>query len=71
MHLQKIDMEQCKADPCVFRKVVDDVVTLIACVHVDDLAVTAKDQETEGVMKMTQTVFVDSLVGRLDMQYET
>ena len=25
----------------------------------------------EGVMKMTQTAFVDSLVGRFDIQYET
>ncbi|CAN0412556.1 unnamed protein product, partial [Ascophyllum nodosum] len=77
---------------------------LVVCLHVDDLAVTAKDQETfdgfyaqlkeefpvsdmgdlswclgcaferdrmEGVMKMTQTAFVDSLVDRFDLQYET
>ena len=102
--LQKIGMDQSKADSCVFRKVVDGEVTLIACVHVDDLAVTAKDKETfdafyaqfkeefpvsdmgdlswyygraferdrmEGVMKMTQTSFVDSLVDRFDIQYET
>ena len=96
--LQKNGMEQSKADPCVFRKVVDEEVTLIVCAHVDDLAVTAKDKETfdafytqmkeglyandigdlswnrgcafecgrlEGVMKMTQTSFVDSLVSVL------
>ena len=78
-------------------------VTLIVCVHVDDLAVTAKEEETfddfyaqlkeelpvndigdlfwylkcaferdkmEGVMKMTRTAFVDSLVDHFDMQYE-
>ena len=39
-------MEKSKADPCVFRKVVDGAVTLIVCVHVDDLAVRAKDKET-------------------------
>ena len=39
--LQKTGMEQSKADPCVFRKVVDGEVTLIVCVHVDDLAVRA------------------------------
>ena len=44
--LQTTGMEQSKADPCVFRKVVDEEVTLIACVHVDDLAVTAKDKKT-------------------------
>ena len=39
-------MEQSRADPCVFLKVADGEVTLNACVHVDDLAVTAKDKET-------------------------
>ena len=29
----------------MFRSVVDGEVTLIVCVHVDDLVVTAKDQE--------------------------
>ena len=42
MLLQKIGMEQSKGDPCAFRKVVDGEVTLIVCVHVDDLTVTAK-----------------------------
>ena len=100
--LHKIGMEQSKVDPCVFRKVVDGEVTLIVCVHVDDLAVEAKDRKTldafyaqlkegfpvndigdvswylgwdferdrmEGVMKMTQTALVDSLVDRFDIQY--
>ena len=43
--LQKTGIEQSKADPCVFRKVVDGEVTLIVSVHVDDLAVTAKDKD--------------------------
>ena len=38
-------MEQSKADPCVIRKVVDGEVTLIICVHVDDIVVAAKDKE--------------------------
>ena len=38
-------MEPSEADPCVFRKAVDGDVTLIICVHVDDLAVTAKNKE--------------------------
>ena len=78
---------------------VDGEVTLIVCVHVDDLAVTAKVKETfdafyaqlkeqvpvddmgdlfwclgcaferdnmEGVMKVTQAVFEDSLADRFD-----
>ena len=43
---QKTGMGQSKADPCVFRNVVDREVTVIVCVHVDDLAVTAKDKHT-------------------------
>ena len=39
-------MKQSKDDPFVFRKVVDEKVTLTVCVHVDDLAVTANDKET-------------------------
>ena len=46
MVLQKIGMEQNKADPCVFRKMMDGEVTLIVYVHVNDLAVTAKNKET-------------------------
>ena len=101
-------MKQSKAGLCVFRKVVDEEVTLIVCIHVDDLliALAAKDKDKdtlddfyvqlkeefsvnymgdlswyfgcaferdrmEGVMKMTQTAFMDSLVGRFDTQYET
>ena len=91
---RKLAWSRVRLTPCVFRKVVDGEVTLIVCIHVDDLAVTAKDKDTfdafmrkikeefpvndmsdlswylgcaferdkmEGVMKMTQTVFVDSL----------
>ena len=29
--------EQCKADPCIFRNVVDGVVVMIVGVYVDDL----------------------------------
>ena len=46
MLLQKSGLEQSKADTCLFRKVMDGEVTLIVCVHVDDLAVTAKGEET-------------------------
>ena len=102
--LQTTGMEQSKADPLVFRKAVDGEVTLVVCIHVDDLAVTAKDQDTfdcfyaqlkeefpvsdmgdlswclgcaferdrmKGVVKMTQTAFVDLLVDRFDLKYET
>ena len=37
--VSKVEMEQCKADPCVFRLIRDDVVVMIVCVHVDDITV--------------------------------
>ena len=42
MLLQKTGMEQSKSASCALRKVVDGEVTLVVCVCVDDLVVTAK-----------------------------
>ena len=36
-------MEQCQADPCVYRKIVEGVVKLLLVVHVDDIIVSEKD----------------------------
>ena len=41
-----IGFEQAKADPCVFRKVVDGEVEMVVVVHVDDILAHAKDQAT-------------------------
>ena len=41
-----IGFEQAKADPCVFRKVVDDEAEMVVVVHVDDILAHAKDQAT-------------------------
>ena len=41
-----IRFEQAKADPCVFRKVVDDEAEMVVVVHVDDILAHAKDQAT-------------------------
>ena len=35
-------MKQCKADPCIFRNVVHDKVSLMFGVHVDDIIVSGK-----------------------------
>ena len=50
MHLgdvivRKVGMEQCKADPCVFRLIRDAVVVMIVCVHVDDIITVAGESE--------------------------
>ena len=41
-----IGCEQAKADPCVFRKVVDSEAEMVVVVHVDDILAHAKDQAT-------------------------
>ena len=41
-----IRFEQAKADPCVFRKVVDGEAEMVVVVHVDDILAHAKDQMT-------------------------
>ena len=40
----ELRMEQCKADPCVFRLIRDGVVVMIACVHVDDITVAGESE---------------------------
>ena len=40
--------EQAKADPCVFRKVVDGEAEMVVAVHVDVILAHAKDQATMG-----------------------
>ena len=37
-------MEQCRADPCVYRKIVEGVVKLILVEHVDDILVSGKKE---------------------------
>ena len=49
MHLggvivRKIGMEQCKADPCVFRLIRDGVVVMIICVHMDEITVAGESE---------------------------
>ena len=44
--LTAIGFEQAKADPCVFRKVVDGEAEMVVVVHVDDILAHAKDQAT-------------------------
>ena len=42
--VRKIGMEQCKADPCVFRLIKDGVVVMTVCVHVDDITVAEEPE---------------------------
>ena len=38
-------MEQCRADPCVCRKIVEGVVKLLLVVHVDDILLVSGEKE--------------------------
>ena len=42
--------EQCKADPCVFRKVVDGAVVMIVGVYVDDLLIGGSEEDCESLL---------------------
>ena len=42
--VEKVEMEQCKADPCVFRLRIDGETTMILCVHVDDIIVAGESE---------------------------
>ena len=51
--------EQCKADPCVSRKVVDGAVVMIVGVYLDDLLIGGSEEDCE------------SLVASLDKKFST
>ena len=44
--MTSIGFEQAKADPCVFRKVLDGEADMVVVFHVDDILAHAKDQAT-------------------------
>ena len=43
-------LEQCKADPCIFRKIVDGVVVMIVGVYVDDLLRGGSEEDCESLL---------------------
>ena len=45
-NMTAIGFEEAKADPCVFRKVVDGEAEMVVVVHVDDILAHAKDRAT-------------------------
>ena len=62
MHLgnvivRKIGMEQCKADPCVFRLIRDGVVVIIVCVHVDDITAAGESKACDFLRTCLLEVF--------------
>ena len=54
-----IEFEKAKADPCVFRKVVNGEAEKVVVVHVDDILAHARDQTT-----------LDRLVAELEQKFK-
>ena len=50
-------MEQCRADPCVYRKTVEGVVKRIIVVHVDDIVVSGEKEACEGLHHILNETF--------------
>ena len=42
-------MEQCRADPCVYRNIVEGVVELILVVHIGDILISGKKEACDGL----------------------
>ena len=55
--------EQCKADPCIFRKVVDGVVVMIVGVYVDDLLVGGSEEDCESLLASLNKKFPTNDLG--------
>ena len=49
--------EQCKADPCIFRKVVDGVVVLIVGIYVDDVLIRGSEEDCESLLASLKVKF--------------
>ena len=55
--------EQCKADPCTFRKVVDEGVVIIIGVYVDDLLVGGSEENCESLLASLNKKFPTNDLG--------
>ena len=52
--VEKVGMEQCKADQCVFRLRVDGETTMVLCVHVDDIVVERESEVCDALYALLQ-----------------
>ncbi|CAB1104429.1 unnamed protein product [Ectocarpus sp. CCAP 1310/34] len=58
--------EQCKADPCVFRKMVDEVVVMIIVVYLDDILVAGSDEDCKGLLASLNKKFPTKNLGECE-----
>ena len=59
--------ELCKADPCIFRKIVDGVVVMIIGVYVDDLLVGGSQEDCDVTVVYEQEVSNERLSRRVHL----
>ena len=65
--MMKHGMEQCKTDPCVFRKIRDGKLVMILAVHVDDIAIAGVPDEIEKLEKVLNQDFTTTNLGLLNL----
>ena len=58
-------MEQCQADPSVYRKIVEGVVKLILVVHVDDILVSGEKEACDELHLTLNEIFPTENLGEL------
>ena len=61
-------MEQCRADPCVYRKIVEGVVKLVLVVHVDDILVSGEKEACDESHHTLNKNFPTENLGELNGQ---
>ena len=57
------EFEQCKAGPCIFRKVVDRVIVTIVGVYVDDLLIGGSEEDCESLLASLDKAFPTNDLG--------
>ena len=55
--------EQCKADPCIFRKVVDGVVVMIVGVYVSDMLIGGSEEDCQSLLASLYNTFPTNNLG--------
>ena len=65
--VEKIGMEQCKAEPCVFRKIIKNELSLMVGVHVDDIIVSGEQDVRNEFFGQLKQRFPMKNLGELKM----
>ena len=65
--VEKIGMEKCKAEPCVFREIVKNEMSLMVGVHVDDIIVSGEQDLCDEFFSQLKQRFPVKTLGELKM----